>query len=380
VAYAEAAREIGLPGVIAKRRRSPYRPGKRSADWRLLADRKTSSQLRRTKLPRPRRGGEVGATEWPSPSQEELQALDGIEASGKWEFQGQTLALTNLDKVLFPAVGPRPAQTKRDLIRYYARAAPVMLPYLVDRPVNLHRYPNGVDRPGFWHKAVPDHAPGWLRRWHNADADPGETQTYFVIDSPPALAWMANYGAVELHPWTSTVRDVHQPTYALIDIDPGKRTTWEEVLGLAETFRVALDQLGVVGAAKVTGQRGIQIWVPVRPGYTFDETRAWVEKLSRMAASTSPELISWAWEVRARRGLARLDYTQNAINKTLVAPYSARAAAGAPVSMPIGWDELHDPELRPDRWTIADALDRVERVGDHFAVLREHADQELPAL
>ena len=108
--------------------------------------------------------------------------------------------------------------------------APVMLPYLADRPVNLHRYPDGVDQPGFWHKAVPSHAPDWLRRWRNDDADPGETEEYLVLDSPAALAWVANYGAIELHPWTSTVRDPHRPTWALIDIDPGTATTFDDVL------------------------------------------------------------------------------------------------------------------------------------------------------
>jgi DNA ligase D-like protein (predicted polymerase) len=417
LSYAEAAHEMGLPGVVAKRRDSPYRPGKRSADWRLLEVEKGSSPemsaaegdstTPATRSPssaktRRRRAAEEPAqlvsrlvskrvsqpasemakadNRWAPPTPEELRALDELGQAGKWDFQGRTLALTNLNKVLFPAVGDRPAHTKRDLIRYFAQIAPVMLPYLIDRPVNLHRYPNGVDRPGFWHKSVPDHAPDWLRRWDNVEADPGETKTYFVIDSPPALAWMGNYGAVELHPWTSTIRDVHQPTYALIDIDPGKRTSWDEVVLMAETYRVALEQLRVFGAPKVTGQRGIQIWVPIRPGYTFEDTRTWVERLSRAVGSTFPELISWAWEVRARRGLARLDYTQNAINKTLVAPYSARPAPGAPVSMPIEWSELHDPQLRPDRWTINDALGRVGEVGDLFAHLREHADQELPPL
>ena len=118
--------------------------------------------------------------------------------------------------------------------------------------------------------------------------------------------------------------------------------------------------------AKVTGRRGIQVWVPVTVGPTFDETRAWVEKLSKTVGQVLPDLVSWKWEVRERAGRARLDYTQNAVNKTLVAPYSPRPAAGAPVSAPIEWDELDDPELRPDRWTIRTILDRVAEKGDLF--------------
>jgi bifunctional non-homologous end joining protein LigD len=293
--------------------------------------------------------------------------------------QGRELKLTNLDKVLFPGRDPEPPVTKRDLIRYHALIAPFMLPYLADRPVNSHRYPDGVDRPGFWHKEVPSHAPEWLSRWRNEEADPGETQWYAVIDSVPALVWLANFAAVELHPWTSKLPDVHQPTWALIDIDPGSASSFDDVLVLARLYRVALEHLRVDAMPKVTGQRGLQIWVPVRGGYTFADTRAWVEKVSRAIGRTVPELVSWEWQKDRRHGLARLDYTQNAINKTLVAPFSARPAAGAPVSVPIGWDELQDPELRPDRWTIRTVLDRVSSIGDPLAPLIGRA-QELPAL
>ncbi|MGH3696365.1 MAG: DNA polymerase ligase N-terminal domain-containing protein [Pseudonocardiaceae bacterium] len=316
---------------------------------------------------------------WDPPSAEELAALDALGSKGWWVIGGREIALTNLDKVLFPARAAEPPVTKRDLIRYHALIAPCMLRYLADRPVNANRFPNGVDRPGFWHKAVPSHAPDWLTRWHNPEASPDKTQYYAVLDSVAALVWMANYGAVELHPWTSSLSDVHQPTWALIDIDPGPATSFDDVLVLARLYRVALDHLNVAAMPKVTGQRGIQIWVPVRPGYSFDDTRTWVEKLSRAVGHTVPELISWEWHKDRRDGLARLDYTQNTLNKTLVAPFSARPAAGAPVSVPIGWDELQDPDLFPDRWTIHTVIDRVREVGDPLAPLVGQ-EQELPTL
>jgi bifunctional non-homologous end joining protein LigD len=130
---------------------------------------------------------------------------------------------------------------------------------------------------------------------------------------------------------------------------------------------------------KVTGQRGIQIWAPVAQGYTFDQTRAWVETISRAVGNTVPDLVSWEWQKDRRQGRARLDYTQNAINKTLVAPFSTRPAPGAPVSIPIGWDELDDPELRPDRWTTDTAIDRVRTAGDPLARLVGR-QQHLPEL
>ena len=138
----------------------------------------------------------------------------------------------------------------------------------------------------------------------------------------------------------------------MVDIDPGTSSSFDDVVTLAQLHRTALEHLGVEACPKVTGSRGIQIWIPVAGRYAFDDTRRWVESLSRIIGDTVPELVSWKWEKSKRKGLARLDYTQNAINKTLVAPFSLRPRPGAPVSTPITWDELDDPALRPDRWNI----------------------------
>jgi len=316
---------------------------------------------------------------WAAPTDEELDALDALEGEGVWELQGKEVKLTNLDKVLFPGRDSEKPFTKRDLVRYYSTIAPVMLPYLVDRPINMNRFPNGVDRPGFWHKELPKHAPDWIQRWRYDDRRPGDSEFYAVLDSPPALAWMANFAALELHAWTSRIANVHEPTWALIDIDPGSNTTFEEVVLLAQVYRSGLDHLGVLGKPKLTGRRGLHIWIPIEPGYSFEETRDWVEKLSRAVGNTVPELVSWTWQKSARKGLARLDFTQNAINKTLVAPYSARASQGAPVSVPIEWAELDDLDLRSDVFTIRTVLDRVAAAGDPFSGLLENA-QRLPDL
>ncbi|MGH3444809.1 MAG: non-homologous end-joining DNA ligase [Nocardioidaceae bacterium] len=307
----------------------------------------------------------------------EIAALADLGTEGTWRVHGRELRVTNLDKVLFPACEGEEPVTKRELLAYTARIAPIVHPYLEGRAVNLHRYPDGAGRPGFWHKELPDHAPDWLPRWENPLADPGETTTYLVADEPAALVWAANFGALEWHPWTSRTSHPECPTYALFDIDPGEQTSWEEVLALARLHRTAFERLGIRAQPKVTGRRGIQIWVPIETGPTFEDTRRWVEGVSRTIGKVVPELVSWKWEKKARRGRARLDYTQNAINKTLVAPYSPRPAAGAPVSMPIGWHELDDPQLWPDRWTIRTALDRLAEVGDRFrGVLVQ--DQSLP--
>ncbi|MFC0528947.1 non-homologous end-joining DNA ligase LigD [Phytohabitans kaempferiae] len=310
---------------------------------------------------------------------DELRELDGIGAKGRWHVFGRDLRVTNLDKVLFP---PRPGEepvTKRELLRYAARIAPTVLPYLTRRAFNMHRYPNGAQTKGFWHKELPRHAPDWLPRWDNPDADPGETRTYLVVDEPAALVWAANFGALEWHAWTSTVDHPDRPTWALIDLDPGERTTWDDLLALARLHRTALEHVGVHALPKVTGRRGIQIWVPIAPGPDFAATRAWVERLSRTVGAVVPDLVSWKWQVDEREGRARLDYTQNAVNKTLVAPYSPRPAPGAPVSVPIDWDELDDPALRPDGFTIRTVFDRIAERGDRFRDLLAQP-QKLPPL
>ncbi|GIW20894.1 MAG: hypothetical protein KatS3mg065_1190 [Chloroflexota bacterium] len=313
----------------------------------------------------------------------ELAALRRIGSQGLWRVAGRELRLTNLDKVLFP---PRPGSgeppiSKRELIEYFVRIAPTMLPHLLERPLNLHRFPDGVGAPGFWQKDLRPTDPAWLRRWREP-LPPGskrEPNVHLVAEEVATLAWLANRAAFEIHPWTVRCDDPLHPTFALVDIDPGTETTWQETVLLARLFRDALAHLQVRGYPKLTGRRGIQIWIPIVPRYTYAETSRWVERLSRTVAAVVPDLVSWEWAVAERGGRARLDYTQNSPIRTLVAAYAVRPAPGAPVSAPISWDELEDPDLRSDRWTIRTILDRVAAVGDPFAAAQTDA-QELPEL
>ena len=344
-----------------------------------------------------------------SVSAEELAELDALGSEGRWRVFGRELRVTNLDKQLFPGrpadrdgrrgrpadrsgrsrgakgdarAGDHPDEkpvTKRDLLRYAAQIAPVILPYLSGRALNLHRFPDGIDGKAFWQRDLPAHAPDWLPRWQHRDSGSREVTTQLVVDEPAALVWAVNFGAIEWHAWTSRVDSPDQPTYALIDIDPGEESSWEDVLTLARLHRTAFEHLGVVARPKLTGQRGIQIWIPIVRGPGFRSTRAWVQGLSKSIGQVVPDLVSWQWQRRERGGRARLDYTQNAINKTLVAPYSPRPAPGAPVSAPIDWDELDDPALRPDAFTIRTILPRLADRGDLFADVL-HAAQPLPPL
>jgi bifunctional non-homologous end joining protein LigD len=312
-------------------------------------------------------------------SQGELRQLDTLRSTGTWQVFGRDLRVTNLDKVLFPARPGEQPVTKRDLLRYAALIAPTVLPYLTRRALTLRRRPNGASTKGLWHKELPDHAPQWLPRWTNPGADPGETRTYLVVDEPAALVWAVNVGTLEWHAWTSLVDRPQLPSYALVDLDPGERTSWDDVLTLARLHRTAFEHLGVTACPKLTGRRGIEIWVPIVAGPDFEQTRAWVEQVSRTVGAVVPELVSWAWEVADRGGPARLDDTQNAVNKTLVAPYSPRPAPGAPVSAPITWDELDDPGLAPDAFTVRTIIERLAERGDLFRAVLDRP-QRLPPL
>jgi bifunctional non-homologous end joining protein LigD len=308
-----------------------------------------------------------------------LSQLDALGNNGALDVFGRRLKLTNLDKELFPGRPGEEPVTKRELIRYAIQVGPVILPYLAGRALNMHRFPGGAQASGFWHKQLPEHAPDWVGRWENPEAKRGHTSTYLVVDEPAALVWAANFGALEWHAWTAPTDRPDEPSYALIDIDPGTETSWEDVLVLARLHRAGLEHLGVLARPKLTGRRGVQIWIPVAPGLSFEYTRTWVEQLSKSVASVVPDLVSWKWDVRDRAGRARLDYTQNASHKTLVAPYSPRAEAGAPISAPLEWDELDRPDLRPDSVTIRTAMDRLNEHGDPFRVLLS-APQQLPPI
>jgi bifunctional non-homologous end joining protein LigD len=305
-----------------------------------------------------------------------LAALDELPSrGGTWAVHGRDLEVTNLDKVLFPAREGDEPVTKRELLRYAARIAPLAVPYLAGRALTLHRFPDGSGSPGFWHRELPGHAPSWLSRWEDPPSDEGDSRAYLVAEEPAVLVWVVNFGALEWHPWTSLTAEPGLPTYALFDIDPGVSTTWEDVLTLARLHRTAFERLEVRSYLKVSGGRGLEVWVPIAPGPSFEETRDWVEQVSRTIGGLVPGVVSR--KQRDRRGRARLDHTHNAIDRALVAPYSARPARGAPVSMPIGWHELEDPELRPDRWTIRTAFERLaERSDPYRGALVQ--DQVLP--
>jgi bifunctional non-homologous end joining protein LigD len=300
-----------------------------------------------------------------------LATLRTLHGNAHWEIAGRRLPLTNLDKVLWPADGI----TKRDMIEYYVRMAPYLLPYLRDRPLSMQVFPDGIDGKSFWRKDKPAHAPAWIESWTYHGE---KTKTYIVVNEVATLAWVANAGVIDLHPWHSRIDAPNDPDWAVFDLDPFEPATFQDVVNISKLVKAALDHYGMHGVIKTSGQTGLQIYVPVRRGPDYAAVRHWVEEVGRAIDQAAPGRVSWEWAVAKRTGRIRIDYTQNIINKTLAAPYSLRPAPGAPVSTPIAWTELEDPDLRPDRWTIATIAARVAETGDLFAPVLQ-ADQDIPS-
>ena len=338
--------------------------------------------------PQRRRGARTegpGGLPWTA-SADELERLASMPAEGVWHVggeRGEDLKLTNLDKVLFP---PHPADPGRPA-GHEARSRPLLRPDRAGAPAASRRaaaQPPALPERRRRARVLAEGHPRrprrrWLRRWKEVGVEEREANEHLIADRVATLCWLGNQAAFEVHAWTSRLEQPFRPTFALIDIDPGTKTTWDETLVLARLYRTALEHLGVRGYPKITGKRGIQVWIPIEPKYTFADTSDWVEGLSRAIGATVPDLVSWEWAKGARGGKARLDYTQNQPIKTLVAPY-CRAAGGRRAG--VGADHLgraRRPELRPDRWTIRTIVERVEQVGDLFAGAQTDP-QELPPL
>jgi bifunctional non-homologous end joining protein LigD len=301
-----------------------------------------------------------------------LAQLGTLADSDALEVEGTRVRVTHLNKVMWP----EDKLTKRDLIAHYLRVAPVLLPYLRDRPLSMQMFPDGINGNHFWRKDKPSHAPEWIESWTYHGE---KTKDYIVVNNLATLVWVANAASIDLHPWHSRIDAPHQPDWAVFDLDPAEGATFENVVTLARLTGVALDHYGLHSVLKTTGQTGLQIYVPIRRGPDYRVVRDWVEGVSRAIGRIVPELVSWEWSVKARTGRVRMDYTQNIINKTLNAPYTVRAVPRAPVSAPITWAELEDPALRPDRWTVRTIGERLAQTGDLF-VGALAGDQELPPL
>jgi bifunctional non-homologous end joining protein LigD len=291
------------------------------------------------------------------------------------EVEGRELSLSNLDKVMYPAVG----FTKGHVIDYYTRVAPVLLPHLRDRPLTLKRYPNGVEGGHFYEKQCPSHRPDWVR------AEPVELSSktihFCVCDELATLVWLANLADLELHPSLSKVPEVERPTVMAFDLDPGPGTGLAECCEVALILREALGRLGLECFPKTSGSKGIQVYVPVNvENVDYDRgTKRLSNALARHLESAHPELIVSSQRKELRRNRVLIDWSQNDEHKTTVGVYSLRARERPTVSTPLAWDEVEQGDAEALVFEADDVLARVEAHGDLFEPVAT-LKQELPDL
>lgn len=286
-------------------------------------------------------------------------------------IDGHDLRLTNLEKVLFPEDG----YTKADLIRYYTEVSPYLLPVIHDRPLTLKLFPDGIAGAFFYQKDRPDFTPRWVRTWIDPSARREGGIDYILGNDLATLVWLANYTAIEIHPWLARVDDPEHPDIAIIDLDPSKGATWDDVRETAAIVHRILDDLGIRGYPKTTGSRGMHVYVPIARRHTFEESRGFVFDVGKAAREVRPKLVTLETVKDRRRGVY-LDYLQNVAGKTTAGAYSVRPIRRAPVSAPLGWDEIGSLG-RPDAFTIANMGERLETSGDLLAGMLD-LEQKLP--
>jgi bifunctional non-homologous end joining protein LigD len=277
------------------------------------------------------------------------------------EIDGHQLKLTNLDKVLFPEDG----YTKADLIRYYTDVSPYLIPVIRDRPLTLKPFPDGISGPSFYQKDKPSFTPKWIKSWTDREAGREGGIDYVLGNDLATIVWMANYTAIEIHPWLSRVDKPDDPDFAMVDLDPATGATWSDVKEAALIVRDLLHGLDLEGFPKTTGSRGIHVLVPIARRYSFEQSRGFVEQIGKAAREKAPKLITLTFAKKERRGIY-VDYLQNVRGKTTAGPYSVRPIRRAPVSAPLRWEEIAALG-RPDAFTIANMLERLEKVGDLLA-------------
>jgi bifunctional non-homologous end joining protein LigD len=282
---------------------------------------------------------------------------------------------TNPDKVLWPQEG----YTKADVITYYAALSEILLPHLSGRPIIMERYPNGIAEKYFLQKdAMPQHTPDWLLpHVHEVYApEVRRNVRYIIADNRDVLLYLANYGVITLHPWTSRIKSLDYPDYVLFDLDPAD-APFDTVKTVALELKAVLDELRVRSYLKTSGVSGLHVYIPVREGsISYRDARMFAEAIARIVAQRTPETTTVTRTVSRRTpGKVYLDYLQNGRGKTLAGIYSLRARPGAPVSTPLKWSELKSRPITPTAFNLETVPKRIRSLGDLFLpVLRDKQD------
>jgi bifunctional non-homologous end joining protein LigD len=293
------------------------------------------------------------------------------------EVDGRIVALSNVDKVLYPECG----FTKGDVIDYYVRVSPYLLPHLAQRPVTLKRFPDGVEGQSFYEKRCPSHRPDWVKRAKVPKSD-GSDLHYCVIDGLPALVWVANLAGLELHTFLHKAPKIERPTALALDLDPGAPAGMSECCRIALLLKAVLDSFGLDSYPKTSGSKGLQVYVPLNmPRLTYERTKSFAHALAQLLEQEAPDLVVSKMTKSLRKGKVFIDWSQNDAHKTTINVYSLRAKSRPTVSAPVTWAEVEagltsgGAELSFEGEAV---LARLAEHGDLFApVLAQQ--QKLPS-
>jgi bifunctional non-homologous end joining protein LigD len=291
--------------------------------------------------------------------------------------EGKKLSVSNLDKVLYPKVG----FTKGQVIDYYIRIAPVLLPHLQDRPLTMKRYPNGVDKEFFYEKNCPTHRPIWVKTAKVWSEGNNRYMNYCLAQDLPTLVWAANLADLELHTSLAKKNDVAKPTMMVFDLDPGAPADIVQCCQVGLWLRDLLGAMKLKAFAKTSGSKGLQVYVPLNTPVTFDQTKDLSRALAQLLENEHGNLITSNMSKSVRKGKVFVDWSQNDEHKTTICVYSLRAKEEPTVSTPVTWDEVANclKKKKADllKFRCEKTLQRVEKNGDLFASV-EKLKQKLP--
>ena len=295
------------------------------------------------------------------------------------EIGNRRLKLSNLDKVLYPATG----FTKGQVIDYYVRIAPALLPHLAGRPLTMKRYPEGVDAEFFFEKNAPMHRPDWVKTapiWSHGNQ---RNVNFILAEDLPTLVWVANLASLELHPSLALAKDIQCPTMMVFDLDPGPPANIVQCAQVGLWVREIFDHFGLQSFAKTSGSKGLQIYVPLNTKISYEETKPFAHALARVMEQEHPDLIVSDMKKARRTNKVFVDWSQNDEHKTTISVYSLRARKRPTVSTPVSWEEVKRALKKKDATLLVfeapQVLERVERMGDLFEPVLK-LKQKLPDL
>jgi len=295
------------------------------------------------------------------------------------EIDGRKLSLTNLEKVLYPAAG----FTKGQVIDYYVRIAPVLLPHLVGRPLTMKRYPGGVDQEYFFEKNAPMHRPDWVKTTPVWSGSNNRTVNYILANDLKTLVWTANLASLELHPSLSLAADLGTPTMIVFDLDPGPPANIVQCAQVGLWVREIFDHFGLQSFPKTSGSKGLQIYVPLNTATSYDQTKSFANAIARLLEHEHRDLVVSDMKKSLRTNKVFVDWSQNDQHKTTIGVYSLRARERPTVSTPVSWDEVSETLKKKDPQRLVfeakDVLARVEKMGDLFEPVAS-LKQKLPQL